>query len=143
MSKSDSDKRDTGINNSEVDSKDWTKIKYIYKWVLYRAVRRHPLRASGPDARQGHPGPEAEAETLIAASRARANEITKKTEEELKFYRETALREAEARVQKEAERTLSEHETKETKAADALLKDTSGTVSQIVRRVTDGNRRHA
>ena len=28
---------------------------------------------------------EAEAETLIAASRARANEITKKTEEELKF----------------------------------------------------------
>ena len=36
MRKSDSDKRDTGINNSEVDSKDWTKIKYIYKWVLYR-----------------------------------------------------------------------------------------------------------
>ena len=38
MRKSDSDKRDTGINNSEVDSKDWTKIKYIYKWVLYRTV---------------------------------------------------------------------------------------------------------
>ena len=86
---------------------------------------------------------EAEAEKLIAASRARANEITKKSEEELKSFRETALKEAESRVQKEAERALSEHETKEIKAADALLKDTASTVSQIVRRVTDGNRRHA
>lgn len=86
---------------------------------------------------------EAKAEEIIAASRACANEITKKSEEELKSYRETALKEAELRVQKEAERALSENEAKEIKAADALLKDTANTVSQIVRRVTDGNRRHA
>ena len=101
------------------------------------------VKAAEAQAAEIKAAAEAEAERLIAASRARANEITKKTEEELKFYRETALREAEARVQKEAERTLSEHETKETKDADALLKDTSGTQSQIVRRVTDGDRRHA
>lgn len=86
---------------------------------------------------------EAEAERLISSSRARANDITKKSEDELKAYRETALKEAESRVNKEAERAFFENETKEIKAADALLKDTANTVSQIVRRVTDGNRRHA
>ena len=86
---------------------------------------------------------EAEAESLIASSRARADELQKKTEEELKLFRETTLKEAELRVQKEAEQLLSAHESQEEKAADALLKDTSATVSQIVRRVLDGDSRHA
>ena len=86
---------------------------------------------------------EAKAEELITASRARANEIIKKTEQELKSFRETALSEAEAIVKTEAERTLNENKGKDTKAADALLKDTAGTVSQIVRRIVDGDRRHA
>ena len=86
---------------------------------------------------------EAEAEKLIASSRARANEIRKKSEEELKLFRETALKEAELRIEKEAERVLSAKESEETKSADALLKDTSNTVSQIVRRVIDGDCRHA
>ena len=86
---------------------------------------------------------EAEAEKLIASSRARAGEIRKKSEEELKLFRETTLKEAELRVHKEAERLLSAHESEEVKAADALLKDTSAFVSQIVRRVIDGDSRHA
>ena len=86
---------------------------------------------------------EAEAEKLIVSSRARANEIRKKSEEEIKSFRETALKEAEIKVQKEAERLLSTHESEEIKNADALLKDTSAFVSQIVRRVLDGDSRHA
>ena len=86
---------------------------------------------------------EAEAEKLIASSRAGANDIKKKSEEELKLFRETTLKEAELRIQKEAERLLSAHESEEEKVADALLKDTSATVSHIVRRVIDGDSRHA
>lgn len=86
---------------------------------------------------------EAEAEKLLAASRARANEIFKLSEQELKSYRESALNEAETRIGNEAKRTLEENAAKDAKAADALLKDTSGEVSRIVRRVTDGDRRHA
>ena len=86
---------------------------------------------------------EAEAEKLIASSRARAAEIRKQSEEEIKLFRETTLKEAELRIQKEAERLMSESESKEMKAADALLKDTSAYVSQIVRRVIDGDSRHA
>ena len=86
---------------------------------------------------------EAEAEKLIASSRARANDIKKKAEEEMKLFRETTLKEAELKVQKEAARELSENESQEVKAADALLRDTSMAVSQIVRRVIDGDRRHA
>ena len=86
---------------------------------------------------------EAEAEQLIASSRARAATLKKSAEEEMKSYRETTLKEAELKIQKEAERTLSAHASEETQAADALLKDTSATVSQIVRRVIDGDSRHA
>ena len=86
---------------------------------------------------------EAEAEKLIASSRARAAEIRKQSEEEIKLFRDTTLKEAELRVQKEAERILSENESKEVKAADALLKDTTTAVSQIIRRVLDGDSRHA
>ena len=86
---------------------------------------------------------EAEAEKLIASSRARATEVRKQSEEEMKLFRETTLKEAEIRIQMEAERLFSENESKESKAADALLKDTSATVSQIVRRVIDGDSRHA
>ena len=86
---------------------------------------------------------EAEAEKLIASSRARAADLKKNAEEEMKSYRETTLKEAELRIQKEAERAMSAHESEEQKAADALLKDTSATVSHIVRRVIDGDSRHA
>lgn len=86
---------------------------------------------------------EAEAEKILAASRARANEILKKSEEACKSFRETAIREAELRVEKEAERALQESQEKDIKFADALLKDTTSVVSQIVRRVTDGDSRHA
>ena len=86
---------------------------------------------------------EAEAEQLIASSRAHANDHKKQVEEELKLFRETTLKEAELRIQKEAEQLLSAHESEEIQAADALLKDTSATVSQIVRRVIDGDSRHA
>ena len=86
---------------------------------------------------------EAEAEKLIASSRARATEIRKQSEEEIKLFRETTLKEAELRIQKEAERLLSENESKVVKGADALLKYTSAYVSQIVRRVIDGDSRHA
>ena len=86
---------------------------------------------------------EAEAEKLIASSRARAGEIKKTAEEEMKSFRETTIKEAELRIQKEAERALSAHASEEAKAADELLKDTSSTVSQIVRRVIDGDSRHA
>ena len=67
----------------------------------------------------------------------------KLSEQELKSYRESALNEAETRIGNEAKRTLEENAAKDAKAADALLKDTSGEVSRIVRRVTDGDRRHA
>ena len=105
---------------------------------VLKSVKEAESQAAGIKAEA-----EAEAEKLIASSRARANDIRKASEEEMKLFRETTLKEAEIRVEKEAERLLSENENKEAKAADALLKDTSAAVSQIVRRVLDGDCRHA
>ncbi len=85
----------------------------------------------------------AQADELLASSQTRANEKLKKSEEDLKRYRESALKEAEAACAQEAKQTLFLKQDEANKAADALLKDTSGIVSQIVRRILDGNRRHA
>lgn len=86
---------------------------------------------------------ENKADELIASSQARASSALKKAEEELKSYRETTLRETNIACEREAQQELLLKKEEAKNAADALLKDTSQIVSQIVRRVTDGNRRHA
>ena len=121
------------ISGASGKHKEWSGMEEVLKSVKEAEAKAASLKAEA----------EAEAEQLIAASRARANEIQKASEEELKLYRETTLKEAELRIQKEAQHLLSDNESKEAKAADALLKDTSSAVSQIVRRVIDGDCRHA
>ncbi len=82
--------------------------------------------------------------TQIADQAAKcAEEIRKSTESELKRYRETALKEAETRLRARTEETLKRERENAAAEADGLLADTKSAVGAIVRRICDGDSRHA
>lgn len=85
----------------------------------------------------------AEAAKIAAEAAVRAAEIGKSTEESLKGYRETALKEAESRFKARTQEALKREREANAAYADEILRGTDKQVGTIVRRICDGDSRHA
>lgn len=85
----------------------------------------------------------AEAAKIAAEAALKAAEIKKSTEESLKGYRETALKEAESRFEVRTQEALKRERETSAAYADEILRGTDKQVGTIVRRICDGDSRHA
>lgn len=85
----------------------------------------------------------AQAAKIAAEAASRAEAIRKSTEEALKGYRETALKEAEIRFEERTRQALKKERDAADAYADDILHGTDKTVASIVRRICDGDSRHA
>ncbi len=78
------------------------------------------------------------ASLIAGAAEERSVEIAGLCEAECKVYREKAVREAELEAQKRYENEITVKRAEASRYAEEKLKNTDGTVNEIVRRVTRG-----
>lgn len=83
---------------------------------------------------------EQKAAQILADAEKRASEILKENEEKLKIYREEQIKLAQTASEEQYKKSVGENSKKAEEYANSLMQKTAIQVSEVVGRVTRGNR---